>query len=48
MHGFVYDAYGDAMHKSTGNAIAPEEVIEKEGRDIFRFFTLWHQQPSTT
>ncbi|MDD4281184.1 MAG: isoleucine--tRNA ligase [Candidatus Methanofastidiosa archaeon] len=46
MHGFVYDAYGDAMHKSTGNAIAPEEVIEKEGRDIFRFFTLWHQQPS--
>ncbi len=46
MHGFVYDAYGDAMHKSTGNVIAPEEVVEKEGRDIFRFFTLWHQQPS--
>jgi len=45
MHGFVYDAYGDAMHKSTGNVIAPETVIEKEGRDIFRFFTLWHQQP---
>ncbi|MBN1785815.1 MAG: isoleucine--tRNA ligase [Candidatus Methanofastidiosa archaeon] len=45
MHGFVYDAYGDAMHKSTGNVIAPEEVVEKEGRDIFRFFTLWHQQP---
>lgn len=46
MHGFVYDAYGDAMHKSTGNVIAPEEVVDKEGRDIFRFFTLWHQQPS--
>ncbi len=46
MHGFVYDASGDAMHKSTGNVIAPEEVVEKEGRDIFRFFTLWHQQPS--
>jgi isoleucyl-tRNA synthetase len=46
MHGFVYDAYGDAMHKSTGNVIAPEDAVEKEGRDIFRFFTLWHQQPS--
>ncbi|MHC1604919.1 MAG: isoleucine--tRNA ligase, partial [Candidatus Methanofastidiosia archaeon] len=46
MHGFVYDAYGDAMHKSTGNTILPEEVVEKEGRDIFRFFVLWHQQPS--
>ncbi|HPR42663.1 MAG TPA: isoleucine--tRNA ligase [Candidatus Methanofastidiosa archaeon] len=45
MHGFVYDAYGDAMHKSTGNVIAPEQVVEREGRDIFRFFTLWHQQP---
>ncbi|MHC1599153.1 MAG: isoleucine--tRNA ligase [Candidatus Methanofastidiosia archaeon] len=46
MHGFVYDACGDAMHKSTGNAIAPEDAVEREGRDIFRFFSLWHQQPS--
>jgi len=37
-HGFLLDAKGEAMSKSKGNVIAPEEVIKKYGSDILR---LW-------
>lgn len=37
-HGWVVDGEGKAMHKSLGNAILPEEMIEKYGADIVR---LW-------
>lgn len=45
MHGFTLDEKGEAMHKSKGNAIPPEEVIEKYGRDTFRFYLLWAVAP---
>ena len=37
-HGFVVDGEGKAMHKSAGNVIAPEELIENYGAEILR---LW-------
>ncbi|MFN2433295.1 MAG: isoleucine--tRNA ligase [Gemmatimonadota bacterium] len=37
-HGWIVDARGKAMHKSTGNAISPAEVVEKLGADVLR---LW-------
>ncbi len=37
-HGFVVDAEGRKMSKSTGNVISPSEVIEKYGAEILR---LW-------
>jgi isoleucyl-tRNA synthetase len=37
-HGFVVDGRGEAMHKSKGNVIAPEEVIRANGAEILR---LW-------
>ncbi|MDR2076964.1 MAG: class I tRNA ligase family protein, partial [Desulfovibrio sp.] len=37
-HGYVVDGEGRKMSKSDGNAIAPEEVIEKHGAEILR---LW-------
>jgi isoleucyl-tRNA synthetase len=37
-HGFVVDGKGEAMHKSKGNVIAPEEIIKKNGAEILR---LW-------
>ena len=42
MHGFTLDQYGRAMHKSLGNVIYPEEVIEKLGRDVLRIYELQH------
>jgi len=41
-HGFVLDAHGSKMSKSVGNIVAPEEVIEKYGRDALRLFFLDH------
>ena len=45
MHGFMLDERGREMHKSLGNYVAPQEVIQKYGRDIFRYYvlqmTLW-------
>ncbi|MBE3598101.1 MAG: isoleucine--tRNA ligase [Limnochordaceae bacterium] len=35
-HGFVVDAQGRAMHKSLGNAVAPQEVIDRYGADVLR------------
>lgn len=37
-HGWVVDGQGKAMHKSTGNGIAPEEIIKQYGADMLR---LW-------
>ncbi len=37
-HGWTVDGEGKAMHKSLGNAVAPETVIDKYGADILR---LW-------
>jgi isoleucyl-tRNA synthetase len=37
-HGYVVDGEGRKMSKSDGNAIAPEEVVEKHGAEILR---LW-------
>ncbi len=37
-HGFVVDAKGKKMSKSSGNVIAPSEVIDKYGADVLR---LW-------
>jgi len=45
MHGYVLDEKGDKMSKSLGNIIRPEEVIQKEGRDPFRFYMLWATTP---
>ncbi len=45
MHGYVLDEKGDKMSKSLGNIIRPEEVVQKEGRDPFRFYMLWATNP---
>jgi isoleucyl-tRNA synthetase len=37
-HGFVLDEKGHAMHKSAGNVVAPQAVIDKLGADVLR---LW-------
>ncbi|MCX7019926.1 MAG: isoleucine--tRNA ligase [bacterium] len=37
-HGFVLDGKGEAMSKSKGNVIAPQDVIKKYGADVLR---LW-------
>jgi isoleucyl-tRNA synthetase len=37
-HGWTVDGEGRAMHKSLGNAIAPEEIIKDYGADLLR---LW-------
>ncbi|MGA9993879.1 MAG: isoleucine--tRNA ligase [Pyrinomonadaceae bacterium] len=37
-HGWTLDAQGHAMHKSAGNAVAPEEVAKDSGAEIIR---LW-------
>ncbi len=45
MHGFALDAEGREMHKSLGNFVSAQEVVEKFGRDAFRYYvlqtTLW-------
>jgi isoleucyl-tRNA synthetase len=37
-HGFVVDGQGKKMSKSTGNVVAPQEVIKNNGAEILR---LW-------
>lgn len=37
-HGFVLDGKGEAMSKSKGNVIAPQDIIKKMGADVLR---LW-------
>ncbi|WP_305556733.1 isoleucine--tRNA ligase [Methanobrevibacter sp. V74] len=45
MHGFVLDEHGNKMSKSLGNVVSPEEVIEKYGADVLRFYLLWASKP---
>lgn len=37
-HGWTVDGEGRAMHKSLGNGVDPNEIINKYGADILR---LW-------
>ena len=37
-HGWVVDGEGKQMHKSTGNAVSPNDVIKESGAEILR---LW-------
>jgi isoleucyl-tRNA synthetase len=37
-HGWTLDGEGRAMHKSTGNAVPPEEILEKYGADCLRLY----------
>ncbi|MFH0869217.1 MAG: valine--tRNA ligase, partial [archaeon] len=36
--GMVFDPHGEAMHKSKGNTVAPQGVIQKFGADAFRYW----------
>ena len=40
MHGFVLDDKGREMHKSLGNFVTSQEVVQKFGRDAFRYYVL--------
>ncbi|MFH0956626.1 MAG: class I tRNA ligase family protein, partial [Candidatus Aenigmatarchaeota archaeon] len=40
MHGFVMDVKGIKLSKSLGNFIDPQDIIDKHGRDAFRFYLL--------
>jgi isoleucyl-tRNA synthetase len=39
-HGWTLDAQGRAMHKSAGNAVAPDEFVNKSGADILRLWVV--------
>ena len=45
MHGFTLDDKGKKMSKSAGNVVSPEEVIEKYGADVLRFYLLDANKP---
>jgi isoleucyl-tRNA synthetase len=38
-HGWMLDGQGKAMHKSAGNAIAPDEFTRESGAEILRLWT---------
>ncbi|WP_456419120.1 isoleucine--tRNA ligase [Methanocaldococcus infernus] len=40
MHGFTLDEHGEKMSKSLGNIVNPDDVVEKYGADILRFYLL--------
>ncbi|MGC8764439.1 MAG: isoleucine--tRNA ligase [Brevinematia bacterium] len=39
-HGWVLDEEGRQMHKSLGNTVAPKEIYDKYGADIFRIWVV--------
>ncbi len=45
MTGFVNDAQGRKMSKSLGNVISPNEVIEKYGSDVMRYYFVGSTNP---
>jgi isoleucyl-tRNA synthetase len=45
MHGFTLDDQGRKMSKSIGNIVQPEEVVQKFGADILRFYVLGANAP---
>lgn len=45
MTGFVNDAQGRKMSKSLGNVISPNEVIEKYGSDVMRYYFVGAANP---
>jgi len=45
MHGFALDEHGRKMSKSLGNVIDPQEVIDKYGADVLRFYMLSASPP---
>ncbi len=38
INGYVVDSKGDKMSKSKGNIIAPQELLDKFGKDAFRYW----------
>ena len=38
MNGFVTDVEGEKMSKSLGNIISPDDLIEKHGADVLRYY----------
>ncbi|MFQ5815328.1 MAG: isoleucine--tRNA ligase [Candidatus Hydrothermarchaeaceae archaeon] len=45
MHGFTLDEKGEKMSKSLGNVVHPEEVVNKYGVEVLRFYVLWSNKP---
>lgn len=45
MHGFTLDDQGRKMSKSIGNVVQPEEVVQRFGADILRFYVLGANAP---
>ncbi|NOZ80103.1 MAG: isoleucine--tRNA ligase [DPANN group archaeon] len=45
MHGFVQDASGKKMSKSLGNIITPDEVVDKDGADLLRYYLIGAANP---
>ena len=39
-HGFLLDEKGHAMHKSAGNTIAPQDIMNEYGADIIRLWVI--------
>ncbi len=40
LHGFVMDVKGIKLSKSKGNFIDPQEILDKYGRDVMRFYLM--------
>lgn len=45
MHGFALDEHGRKMSKSLGNVVDPQEVVDKYGVDVLRFYMLSANAP---